>query len=150
MATPTCFISYSWDSDAHRDWVRYLSDALCNNGVDTRLDQYDVFPGMDLTLYMETCVRESTFVLLVCTPTFAEKANKGQGGVGFERMIVTGEIFGGEASPKKFVPVLRSGEAKESLPSYLRSRLFLDFRDDAKFQASLEQLLRHLYESPKY
>ena len=63
MAAPRCFISYSWDNDEHKDWVRCLATELQRNGVETRLDQWDTHPGMDVTNYMETCIRESDFVL---------------------------------------------------------------------------------------
>jgi len=99
---------------------------------------------------METSIRESNFVLLVCTPTFAEKADAGKGGVGYEKSIVTGEIFGASPSPLKFVPLLRTGSPESSLPSYLKSRAYIDFRDDGAFGSSLENLLRHIYQSPKY
>jgi hypothetical protein len=93
MATAKCFISYSWDPDPHKDWVRGLAEQLEKNGVETLLDQWDVRLGADLPLYMETSVREADFALLVCTPAFAQKANAGRGGVGYEKSIVTGEIF---------------------------------------------------------
>ena len=128
MAAPKCFISYSWDNDEHKDWVRCLATELQRNGVETRLDQWDTHPGMDVTNYMETCIRESDFVLLVCTPIFAQKANVGLGGVGYEKGIVTGEIFADAASPKKFVPLLRKGNPRDSLPSYLKSRVYIDFK----------------------
>jgi formylglycine-generating enzyme required for sulfatase activity len=86
----------------------------------------------------------------VCTPNFAQKADAGVGGVGYEKAIVTGEIFAGEARETKFVPLLRGGDAKESLPSYLKSRLFVDFREDAFFESKLEELLRHFYGEPLY
>ena len=66
--------------------------------------------------------------LLVCTPIFAQKANVGLGGVGYEKGIVTGEIFANAASPKKFVPLLRKGDSKDCLPSYLKSRVYIDFK----------------------
>jgi hypothetical protein len=150
MAAPKCFISYSWDNDEHKDWVRRLADELQRNGVETYLDQWDAHLGMDVTNYMETCIRESDFVLLVCTPIFAQKANDSLGGVGYEKSIVTGEIFADAASPKKFVPVLRKGDPKDCLPSYLKSRVYTDFRDDNMFDSGLKTLLRHLHQSPEY
>jgi DNA-binding beta-propeller fold protein YncE len=152
MASPKCFISYSWDSDDHnhKNWVRQLATELQRKGVLTHLDQWDVHPGTDLTKYMETCIRESDFVLLICTPIFAQKANAGIGGVGYEKSIVTGEIFQEAASPKKFVPILRKGDKAESLPSYLKPMAYIDFRNDDKFDLNLDELLRHLHQSPKY
>ena len=133
MESPRCFISYSWDSERHREWVRRLATRLREYGVDAILDQFHCSPGTDLTEFMEKSVRESSFVVLVCTPNFAQKADAGVGGVGYEKTIVTGEIFAGEARETKFIPLLREGNTKESLPSYLKSKLFIDFREDAFF-----------------
>jgi len=150
MSAPKCFISYSWDSDAHKEWVRKLAKHLQDNGVETLLDQWDLRPGSDIPNYMETSVRESNFVILVCTPNFATKANEGSGGVGYEKCIVTGEVFQCVSSPEKFVPILRSGSDKEAIPSYLKSKYYVDFRDDQAFEKSLEKLLRHLHSIPRY
>jgi len=150
VTNPKCFISYSWDSDEHKAWVRLLASELQRNGVVTYLDQWDIHLGKDLPGYMETGIREANFVLLICTPVFAEKANAGTGGVGYEKTIVTGEIFEGVANPDKFVPLLRKGELRDSLPSYLKSKAYADFRNDEMFDASIKDLLRHLHGLPKY
>ena len=147
---PRCFISYSWDNEQHRAWVRMLAIRLIECGIDAILDQFDCKPGMDLAKFMGRSVKESDYVVLVCTPTFGKKADAGKGGVGYETSIVTGEIFVDEARETKFVPLLREGETKESLPSYLKSRLFVDFRNDGLFEAKLEELLRHFYSKPLY
>lgn len=115
--SPKCIISYSWESEEHKNWVRNLAEKLHENGVYVHLDQWDLKPGMNLPGYMEKCVRECDFVLLIATPSFSKKANLGEGGVGYEKNIVTGEIFNGEASNTKFVPVIRKGTPQESLPS---------------------------------
>ena len=150
MNTPTCFISYSWEPKGNKSWVRKLASDLQHQGVHVHLDQWDLRPGADLTNYMESSIRDSQFVLLVCTPSFSRKANKGEGGVGYEKRIVTGEIFSDVSDETKFVPVLRNGNAKESLPSYLKSRLFVDFREEEMYASSLEQLLRHFFGSPEF
>jgi len=146
---PTCFISYSWDSESHKAWVRSLAERLQSGGVTTYLDQWDVRPGADVTRYMETSVRESDFVLLVCTQMFSDKANSGLGGVGYEKTIVTGEVFGSLAPETKFVPVLRAGDQRTALPSYMRAKVFIDFRRDDEFEGSLVRLLRHLHCTPE-
>jgi hypothetical protein len=148
MSSPKCFISYSWDSTSHKDWIRFLAEQLQENAVEVFLDQWDLHPGDDLPHYMESSIREADFVLLVCTQSFAMKANAGTGGVGYEKTIVTGEIFQSLSSPGKFIPILRNGTPRESLPSYLKSKLFVDFRSDSAFSSSFEELLRHLYSSP--
>jgi hypothetical protein len=150
MRHPKVFISYSWENEAHKNWVRRLAVELQDNGTEVVLDQWDSYPGMDIPTYMEKSVRESDFVLLICTPPFARKANSGTGGVGYEKIVVTGEIFVGSNSAGKFIPIVRSGAPEEALPSYLKSKLYLDFRDEGQFRESLEALLRHLHGSPRF
>jgi hypothetical protein len=139
-----CFISYSWDSEEHRAWVRALATDLVGNAVNVLLDQWDVAPGDDLAAYMETSIRESDCVLLVCTPGFARKANESRGGVGYEKTIVTGELFH-DTRVGKFVPILRRGDPGKALPSYLKSRYFIDFRKNEAYGGGLEEILLHVY-----
>lgn len=150
MKQPSCIISYSHDSNNHKDWVRYLAERLVASGIDVHLDQWDVGAGGDLTKFMETGIRECDFVLLVCTPEYTRKADSREGGVGYETAIVTGAIFDKVSSPEKFVPLLRKGNKKDSIPSYLKGKKFIDFRKDNEFDSSLEELLRHLHDAPKY
>ena len=149
-SAPTCFISYSWDSPEHRDWVAQLASKLRANGVDAALDAWHAPLGGDLAAFMghlATC----DFVLLICTPEFRAKSARGvAGGVGYEQAIITGQIVTGSAKPEKFIPLLRSGSAAESLPDYLLSRHWADFRDDARFEESFASLLRALFASPRH
>jgi hypothetical protein len=58
---------------------------------------------------MEQAVANSDFVIVVCTPNYAERANKRQGGVGYESIIVTAELAE-RMLTNKFIPV-RKGPA---------------------------------------
>lgn len=147
---PQCFISYSWDNDSHKDWVRELAEKLQKKGVSIFLDQWDTYPGLDLLSYMEASIRKSQFVLLICTPAFCKKANERSGGVGYEGGIITGEMFSKTPSTKKFVPILSKGKSGISLPSYLKSRVYLDFREKKNYKKSFEKLLRHIHDIPEY
>jgi len=146
---PRCFISYTWETSDHKTWVRNLATKLTENGVDVILDQWELKYGHDLGKFMETSVRESNFVILVCTPTYAKKADKGSGGAGYEKQIVTGEMFqGSEAS--KFIPLVRSGSIADALPSFLKSKNYVDFRSDSEFDEKLKDLLYQLHGKAKY
>lgn len=142
---PTCFISYAWEGKRHQNWVSRLAAALALNGVFVHVDFWETHLGMDIAHYMETKVRRSSHVLVICTPQYADRADGRKGGVGFETSIVTGEIFSDTTNKKKFVPILRQGEPKKALPSYLRGKLYVDFRGRA-FRDPLEDLLRHLFD----
>lgn len=76
------FISYAWETPEHRQWVLDFATTLRHNGVDVVLDQWHLPPGADMYHFMEQSVRSAVFVLVICTPTYAEKANARLGGVG--------------------------------------------------------------------
>ena len=46
-------MSYSHESNEHRDWVLALATRLRGNGVDVCLDRWDVALGGNLALFME-------------------------------------------------------------------------------------------------
>ncbi|MBI4558971.1 MAG: toll/interleukin-1 receptor domain-containing protein [Candidatus Hydrogenedentes bacterium] len=147
---PTCFLSYSWDSESHKEWVRELANRLTHYGIITLLDQYDLHPGKDVLAFMERSIAESHYVLLICTPRFKEKSKLRAGGVGWEGTIVTGEMFHGVASESKFVPILRAGLPADALPPYLATKYYIDFSESADASSALDQLVRHIYQSPKH
>jgi TIR domain len=146
---PVCFVSYAWESEKHSTWVRQLAEYLQRNGVNTILDQWDLRPGMDMAHFMEKSISSSNYVLLICTPLFSQKANEGIGGVGYEKNIVTAEILKKIKPDTNIVPILRIGNDKDAIPTYLGSKKYLDFRQDNKFEQNLEELLRHIYERPR-
>jgi predicted nucleotide-binding protein len=153
VATPKCFITYSFDGkDKNKDhiaWVAHLAVLLDRCGVNVHCDKLDVHLGMDLAKYVETSIRESDFVLLICTPTFAKKVNNREGVVGFENQIIAGGILDGSFSPKQVVPILRKGSQRESIPSYMKGKVYIDFRDDKVFDEKLKVLLKHIFGSSK-
>lgn len=58
MAThPTAFISYSWDDEKHKEWVRGLGTQLRSDGVEARLDHWHTVPGDQLPEFMEREIR---------------------------------------------------------------------------------------------
>jgi len=150
IKNPVCFISYAWESDEHSAWVRQLAEHLQRNGVNTILDQWDLRPGMDMAHFMEKSISSSDYVLLVCTPLFSQKANEGIGGVGYEKNIVTAEILKKIKPDTNIVPILRSGGNIDAIPTCLGSKIYLDFRQDKNFKQNIEELLRHIYDIPKF
>jgi len=64
----TVFISYSWDDDSHKEWVLTLAKKLQEDNIVIKLDQLDLKLGDELTEYMETSIRDSDKVLIICPP----------------------------------------------------------------------------------
>lgn len=142
---PTAFISYSWESNEHRTWVRQLATDLRASGVDAWLDQWEVRLGDDVTEFMERAVSTADYVLLICTEKFGEKANSRRGGVGYEQAIVTADLLNSQPPRGRFVCILRGGTPSLAIPRYMQSRLWVDFRDDGEYRRGLDQLLVHIF-----
>jgi hypothetical protein len=113
---PKVFVSYSWDDDRHRDWVRDLASRLRSDGVDAGLDRWKLAPGDQQPEFMERAVRENDFVLIVCSTMYKDRADGRVGGVGYEGDIMTAEVLF-ERRQRKFIPVLRAGDWGTALPS---------------------------------
>lgn len=143
IETPKAFISYSWDSEDHRNWVRELASKLRQEGIDVMLDQWHLAPGDPLPEFMERAVRENDFVILVCTPNFKAKADERKGGVGYEGNIMTGELFI-KYNHRKFIPVLRHYSWEEAAPSWLQAKRYLDLTDP-RFEENFEKLVQTLH-----
>jgi TIR domain len=73
---PRVFISYSHDSDDHADRVLALADRLRAEGIDVALDQYEISPPEGWPSWMDRQVRESDFVLVVCTEIYLRRAER--------------------------------------------------------------------------
>jgi len=145
---PRVFISYTHEDDEHKRWVRELGEILIKNGIEVRLDQWDLPKGADLMVFMEEGIRWATRVLLVFTPKYKLKAEQRVGGVGYESLVLTGDLHKNLRSTK-YIGLLRSGTWERSVPCFLSTRNHIDFREDRTYPESLEELLRELHGSPK-
>lgn len=120
------FISYSWDSNEHKEWVNNLAEKLRGEGFDIYLDRYlDI--GSNLNNFMNNMPLECDKILVICTPNYTNKANNYSDGVGRET-----RIFEIEENLKKVIPILRRGEKWDNscIPSYLLSKKGIDMRND--------------------
>ncbi len=141
---PKTFISYSWDDDAHKEWVKQLASRLRADGVDVTLDRWHSAPGDQIPAFMERAVRENDFVIAICTTRFKERSDRRGGGVGYEGDIMTAYAFTGGAK-KKFIPVLRRGSWGEAAPTWLFGRAKIDLSGDPYSESEYEELLRTLH-----
>jgi hypothetical protein len=147
MPAPTAFISYSHDSPEHKAWVLALASALRENGVDVSLDQWDLSPGQDIVAFMQKHIRDSERVILICSAQYVRKADAGVGGVGYERLVVTGELVA-NIDTDKFIPVVRNNGSDQKIPFFLGARLYVDFSNDLEYPAKREELLRTILGAP--
>lgn len=151
--TPRAFISYSWESDAHKNWVRSFAERLTQNGVNVRLDQWHIGPGQSLTQFMEAEVHASDFVLVICTKAYCQKALAREGGVGYEQQIITGNIVAGKPR-EQFIPLVRDGDFAAgpecSIPGQFLGIYAVDMRDGIDMDKATEALLRAIFRQPEH
>eukprot|EP01029_Cantina_marsupialis_P030235 TRINITY_DN8077_c0_g3_i1.p2 TRINITY_DN8077_c0_g3~~TRINITY_DN8077_c0_g3_i1.p2 ORF type:complete len:310 (+),score=57.55 TRINITY_DN8077_c0_g3_i1:756-1685(+) len=137
---PTAFISYSWEDDEHKKWVKDLASKLRDNGVDVKLDQWEVVPGDQLPSFMEKSIREIDYVLIICTPKYKKKSDNREGGVGYEGDIITGEVFQNQ-NHRKFIPILRKAEWAESAPTWISGKYYIDLSESANIESNFKDLI---------
>jgi len=137
---PSAFLSYSWDSELHKTWVKELAARLRADGVNTILDQWHTAPGDQLPAFMGRAIRDNDYVIIVCTPLYKERSDARRGGVGYEGDIMTAEVFT-QANHRKFIPVLRRGRWSESAPSWLQGKYYVDLSSDPYQEEKYEDLL---------
>ena len=143
------FTSYSHDSAEHERRVLTLSDRLRNDGANANLDQYESAPADGWPFWMEGQIRDSRFVLVVCSATYLrrverrEEPDKGRGVV-WEANIIYIYLYAQKVSSEKFIPVLLEGASPEDVPLPLRG--FTYFRADT--EPGYEALYRRLTNQP--
>lgn len=147
MYHPRVFISYSHDSNKHNDWVLKFATILRENGIDASLDKWDLQPGDDLPHFMEQQLETADYVLMICTENYVKKANDGEGGVGYEKMIITSSLLS-KISGNKIIPIIRQDGSSVCLPIFMKTKLYADFSLDSEFDNKIDELLRTLLNSP--
>ncbi|HZW26677.1 MAG TPA: SEFIR domain-containing protein [Gallionella sp.] len=144
MSNPVVFISYSHDSDEHRERVLALSERLRQDGIDTRLDRYpNGTPPEGWPRWMLNQLDEAKFVLVICTETYYrrfrghEQPGKGKG-ADWEGALITQEIYDSRSNTTKFVPVFLKAVVDAHIPEPLRK--------DSYYVLASEDAYRNLYD----
>jgi len=145
---PVAFISYSHDTKEHKAWVASLAQRLRAKGIDVLFDQWDLGPGDDVPKFMEQAVARAERVLMICTDSYVRKADDGKGGVGYEAMVVTGELVR-DLGTNKFIPIIRQKSSPKTLPRCVSTRFYIDLSDDAQVEENFDLLLREIHNAPR-
>lgn len=148
---PQVFVSYSWTCNEYQESIVALATRLRHDGVNVKLDVWDLKHGQDKYAYMEQCVTNPNIdkVLIMSDRVYTEKADARKGGVGDETSVISAEVYK-NVNQQKFIPVVmeRNEEGEEFLPAYLKSRMYIDFSVENKEKA-YKELLRAIFELPE-
>ena len=143
MTKKSVFLSYSWDSEEHRAWVRKLADCLEEHAeLHVIWDGYDLDSLTDKNKFMESGVAGADYVVVIATKAYKKKADSRTGGVGIETYLTTASHWDSlQASGKsKLLVALREADA---IPTYLKGHLYIDFTQDSGFVQAEDNLIRH-------
>lgn len=150
---PKVFISYSWSSQQHQLRVKEWADRLIADGVDVILDLYDLKEGHDKFAFMERMVTDQSVshVLVICDKTYASKADSRKAGVGTESQIISKEVYE-KVEQSKFIPIACEFETGGNpfLPTFFKSRIWINFSSDEAVNENWEQLVRLLFGKPQH
>jgi hypothetical protein len=143
------FISYSWDSEEHKEWVLYLANHLRTKGLEIDTDIFETqIKTVNLNRMMVEKVRDSDFIIIVLTENYARKADNFEGGVGFESQLTLPLLM---ENPNKLVLIMRhQGDYNKVFPFHFKGQYAIDFSNDIEYDAKFEKLIYRLYEKPLY
>lgn len=140
------FVSYSHTSPNHEQWVERLGTFLRESGIDARLDIWNLRHGMDLPQFMTNELALAERVILVSDERYAEKADGRVGGVGWETMIIQGDIASQPPDSAKYLVIVRSKDVDAGLPRYLKTKFVIHWPEDTFDERNRQILLRELYD----
>ena len=123
---PKVFISYSHDSQEHKERILELADHFREDGIDCNIDQYEDSPAEGWQRWMLNQVEAADFVLVVCTEQYHrrfrghEEVGKGKGAT-WEGGVIIQELYDAQGTNSKFIPVTFSPQDTDFIPSPLRA-----------------------------
>jgi len=144
---PTVFISYSHDSEEHKNWVLQLATRLRSNGVNVILDRWNLKLGSDLASFMERGLSKSQRIVSICSDIYVKKANEGKGGAGYEKQIMTAEFIN-DQNTNWVIPLIKNNPDTKKTPTFLGGRMYISFEEPHLYESKYEELLRDLLDEP--
>ncbi len=102
-----------------------LGEKLESDGLEVTIDQWDVRPGDELALYMERAIKESDYVLIICSEGYKTKADNRVGGSGYEARLITSNILANQHI-KKFIPIYVGGDWDKVAPEFIKGNMYVD------------------------
>ena len=148
MSDITVFISYSHDSDSHRERVLGLSERFRDDGIATILDRYveKGSPPEGWPRWMLNGLDQATHVLCICTETYYRRFRglevPGTGkGVDWEGTLMTQSLYDARSVSNKFIPVLFARTDQTHIPDPLRAQTHYVLDSEASYQSLYDALL---------
>lgn len=145
------FVSYSWESDEHKDRVISFVEFLRNKGFEADMDVkfMQEETALDFNRLMHKGILEYDKVIVILSETYKNKAESFEGGVGKEYKFITGDI---ENNPNKYVltsfETISSALLNKIAPAEFKGREVVDLAKDEN--SNFERLFSKLTDSGGY
>lgn len=143
------FISYSGTSPLHKQWVAELATHLRSNGLDARLDQWHLRGGMDLPQWMANELQLADRVIIITDSRYTERADGRVGGVGWETMLIQGDMSSRPSDDNHYIVVVREDHFSSGVPTYLKTKYCIHWSSDSDESQMQSELLKELYNVEK-
>jgi len=145
------FISYSWDSNSHQNWILNLANKLRDNGIDANIDVfYFQEETTNINKMMIKNIKESDYIIVVLTENYRQKVDNWKDGVGYENELLL-PIFRAETERNKLIFIMRhNGNYKDVFPFHIQDYYAIDFTDNSNFSLKFKELLHRIYGEPLY
>ena len=127
-----------------------FADRLREDGIDASIDQYEVAPPGGWALWTAAQIRESDFVIVVCTETYQKRAegreepDKGHGAI-WESFLAIQQVYKAAVRDNKLIPVLLDGAKPDDIPAFLQGRPYYLVSTEQGY----EELYRRLTNQPR-
>ncbi|MBE9594491.1 MAG: toll/interleukin-1 receptor domain-containing protein [Proteobacteria bacterium] len=123
------FLSYK---SCDQEWVVKLKNALVKAGIKVWLDKDQIRPGDLFAEAIEEGLKSSETIAIIVSP---EAMNSGWFKVEYYRAV---SLAIKENPPQRVIPLLF---CDAELPGFLKDRQWVDFRDENRFEISLQKLI---------
>lgn len=141
------FISYSGTTKEHSEWVASFGTFLRANGVNARLDQWHLRRGMDLPQWMTNEIKLADRVLIISDARYADRADGRSGGVGWETMLIQGDMLGLSVESNKYITIVKEEDFDKGVPRYLKTKFCVHWKNSSDYNQISNEILTEIYES---
>lgn len=141
---PTLFISYSHDSDEHKEWVFKLAhDLRVIGGINVLLDQWSVRLGGSLKRFMEEDLTDSMLVLCICSDGYEKRSEDPSSGVA-EEMKVLDEKLNSKDS-EFIIPLIKNNHPKRVPKTLSSGKLRYINSDESTYEELFDDLVERIW-----
>jgi hypothetical protein len=140
------FLSYTNIDSEHKKWVESLATFLRQNGINARVDFWHLRHGMDLPQWMANELQLAEKVIIISDERYKQKADGRHGGVGWETMIIQGDMAIQPPDSTKYLVIVCTDKFEEGIPFYLKTKYAIHWNKSNDEFKLRQELLRELYD----